>query len=302
MAQQTPVQVWALPFTAEGTIALCANAKIVEATSTMVDWQPYAAVGNSGPRVALTHFQAVYAFGTRFIIGPAAADTLAAANRNLLRTKFSDGFWTTVFTEYTEKGLPEVLEAEGATEIKQLHEAITNLEIDPTQLHITAASWDHADPFDRPAVPERRAAQGRPRVPAVPALAGPAALDFINMTSLTSLQHPFEACPWRVIARLIGALGPCLSDAARRSPMSTVSVVAAALRAALSERYGTDSTSLFAINLKNFMDANLLPDFLRAVGCTEDELRTELIDTLIFARPNGAAYVLRSRLHLVQNR
>ena len=300
MAQQ-PVQIWMLRFDAEGRFALQSTAKIVEATP-MVDWQPTPPIQNSGALVSITHFQAVYCFGTRFAIGPDRADKLAANSRSLLSIRMAEGYWSQVFTEYTVKGLPEVLEEAAATSYEELQEALLALDLDPTQLLITANDWTYADPFDKPAIAARAARGNQPRILARPGVPGPQGLRFLHLARLQDLQCPGEAGPWRVIARLGGALGPCLTDDERRNPMSTVVVVADALRAALADRYGTSSDSLFAMNLKNFAEANALPYFVSALGTSEEELRTQMIDTLIFARADGAAYVLRSRLHLVQNR
>ena len=150
----------------------------------MVDWQPTPPIQNSGALVSITHFQAVYCFGTRFAIGPDRADKLAANSRSLLSIRMAEGYWSQVFTEYTVKGLPEVLEEAAATSYEELQEALLALDLDPTQLLITANDWTYADPFDKPAIAARAARGNQPRILARPGVP-------------RQVPKGFDSCTWQ---------------------------------------------------------------------------------------------------------
>ena len=185
-----------------------------------------------------------------------------------------------------------------------------NMKIDITDWQLGEASSAVAAIAAQPAV---RAGGGRRAQAAVPAIPGRAALiprlEFMNedFPPITNLEIPGDPSPWAVTSFLGGALGPCLTQAARNAPGSAARMTATALANGLAQFYSTVSSDPDSL-------AGELPDYLRTVmlalpapfrshGNSTGELRADLRDSIIYLQGReGRARVETMRVFLIAPR
>ena len=97
---------------------------------------------------------------------------------------------------------------------------------------------------------------------------------------------------------MVGSLGPCLTQAARRAETATVQLTSATLRLHLAATAPTDG--LLAVKIIPFLKAKLLPFQLRSWGVTEAELREDLEDGIEYKRSDqGKLAIEEKRIHLL---
>ena len=266
-------------------IFLTANSEVVSSTPCL-DWQPAPAGPGGAARVQLLTFQAVKAFLPRCKISRIAADLTAANAVNVLTVRLTDACWSRVLTELSAA---QVF-AETSNAIEELHSFLQDANIPtPANLDLVAGDWRHAEAFALPGGGGAAAAAAR-------ALLNP--IRFLSLIAAPSVEDPAAPLPLGLLGAIIGALGPCLTQAARRVETSTVQLTASTLRLHLAATAPTDG--LLAVKVAPFFKAKLLPYQLRGAGVSEVELREELEDGIEYKRSDqGKLAIEEKRIHLL---
>ena len=252
--------------TPECDIWLQANEAIVTATQQFIDWQPAPPDPAGAARVGLDTFKAIKAFAARCSISRNPVDLAAAAPRNVLVIRFEDAFWSRILTELKASGVF----ANTITELGGLLDAIEAATIvNPNNLEIVAADWRAAQAF--------AAGPGGNGAPAVAARAALAQVRFFSLLPVTRLEDPAATCPFLPVCTMVGILGPCLTQLARQSEVSSVRLVADGFRA-LQPAAPPPSDGALAMRAAAFIPNQRLPFPLQAIGVGELELREEYED------------------------
>ena len=271
--------------TADCPIYLAANSDVVLSTPSL-DWQPAPAGPGGGARVQLKSFQAVKAFLPRCKTARTAADQAAALAVNALTFRLTDACWSRILTELTAAQIF----AKTAHSIDELHDAIRDATIPtPANLDLIAGDWRNSEAFALPAGAGAAAVAARARLNPI---------RFLSLLSVPTVEEPTAPFPFGLLCSIVGALGPCLTQAARRVETSTVQLTAATLRLHLAATAPTDG--LLAIKVVPFFKSKLLPFQLRCIGVTEIELREELEDGIEYKRSDqGKLAIEEKRVHLL---
>ena len=266
-------------------IYLAANSEVVSSTPCL-EWQPAPAGPGGIAQVQLKTFQAVKAFLPRCKLSRIAADMAAANAVNMLTVRLTDACWSRILTELRAA---QVF-ASTANSIDELHDHMKEATIPtPANLDLVAGDWSHAEAFALP---------GGAGGAAVAARALLAPLRFLSLLVVPAVEEPATPLPLGLLCTIVGALGPCLTQAARRVETSTVQLTAATLRLHLAPTASTDA--LLAVKVASFFRAKLLPFPLRCVGVTEVELREELEDGIEYKRSDqGKVAIEEKRVHLL---
>jgi hypothetical protein len=284
-------------------LSLPKDHRLVE-TTPMLGWEPETVAGGAAARMEIQHFSAVHAFASRCFTNPAVPDKLEASRRSILHLRFVQAFWVRILGELVDSKLTDALEDVNATTMDDYFEVYDSLQLNnPGHLAILAPDWDACDDFDTTAQ-AARGQRGRANYrAAVPAQPGPPILRFISLANVTLLEVPGDPAPWKVISRLSGAFGFCLTRDSRADEMSPLQIAAAPLEAAMRERYRGATEALLARNLKDFMLSCSLPGVLAARTANVDELNVQLLDAIAYQEGGSKALaVLASRMHLLEHR
>ncbi|KAL1525435.1 hypothetical protein AB1Y20_020293 [Prymnesium parvum] len=218
----------------------------------MLPWAQHASV-NGVAMVSLHHFQAVRAFGPYLRFSKQPSDMDFARNTSVLYFKLNSAAWERILAAHIKAGLLEAMAEAGATTVAEYVDVFNSLQFnDWSDLELHSTDFAPCEPFAQPAtagVPGRPAVyQGRgarrrlitAAVAAQPGSAGqpgPAALKFLELTKLSSMEHTGEAQAFWELSYLLGMLGQCFTRSSRDDELSSVRLVAAALLAALRSRY-----------------------------------------------------------------
>ena len=137
-----------------------------------------------------------------------------------------------------------------------------------------------------------------PQRAAVAARARLTPIRFLSLLSVVAVEEAAAPLPLGLLGAVVGALGPCLTQAARRIETATVQLTAATLRLHLAATAPTDG--LLAVKVVPFFKSKLLPFQLRSTGVTEVELREELEDGIEYKRSDqGKLAIEEKRIHLL---
>ena len=266
-------------------IFLAANSEAVSSTPGL-DWQPAPAGPGGAARVQLMTFQAVKAFLPRCKISRIPADLAAANAVNALTVRLTDACWSRILTELTSA---QVF-TRTANSIDELHDFLKEANIPtPANLDLVAGDWRNAEAFALPAGGAAAAVAAR-------ALLTP--IRFLTLLAVPSVEEPAAPLPLGLLCTIIGSLGPCLTQASRRTETSTVQLTTSTLRIHLAATAPTDG--LLAVKVAPFFRSKQLPFQLRGLGVTETELREELEDGIEYKRSDqGKLAIEEKRIHLL---
>ena len=267
MAAAVVVTSPAGPPTPECPIWLQANEPIVTDTQQFIDWQPAPADPAGAARVSIDTFQAVKAFVSRCKLSRTPVDMAAAAMINVLTIRFEDAFWSRLLTELKASGVfvNPITELGGLLDSIGAAATITN----PPNLEIVAADWRMAPAF--------AAGPGGAGAAAVATRAALAQVRFFSLLPVTRLEKATASCPFLPACTVVGILGPCLTQLARQSEISSVRLAADGFRA-LQPAAPLPTDGALAMRAASFLPSQRLPFPLQAVGVGESELREEYED------------------------
>ena len=271
----------------EGFIYLFANEPAVMSTP-FAGWEPAPAAPNGAARVQLSNASAFRSFIPKGNISRVPADLAAARGVGVISLKLSDAAWSRIFTELTASNLFAGQPYAGLPTFEEELRALTPA--NPVNLALVAADWRVGVAFAMPggqgaAAQATRAALERVR--------------FLNVLAPTALESAGTELPLLPLALLVGAMGHCLSAAARQDEMSSVQLVAEFMRA-----HGAPGASdgALASRSKKFVLDNRLPFELRAHEASEEECRAEIEDGFLFYNSaEGRRAVEGRRVNLLDN-
>lgn len=264
----------------------------VIALTPFLDWASSPNIGNV-PHKQMLHFQMIRAFGRRLKKVPPVLGPVPPVSVGSFMLAFNSAAWTRYLQELIDSGLAQSKPSDMTSLDKAIDSLVLtnpeNMKIDVTDWQLGEASSAAAAVAAQPAV---RAGGGRRAQAAVPAILGRAALnprlEFMSedFLPITNLEIPEDPSPWAAISFLVGALGPCLTQAARNAPGSAARMTATALANGLTQFYSTVSSDPDSL-------AGELPDYLRTVmlalpapfrshGNSMSELRADLRDSIIY--------------------
>ena len=271
--------------TSDCPIFLAANSGVVTATPCL-DWQPAPAGPGGAARVQLKTFQAVKAFLPRCKISRIAADLAAADAVDMLTVRLTDAGWSRILTELSSA---QVF-SKTADSVDELHSLLKEANIPtPANLDLVAGDWRNAEAFALP---------GGASAAAIAARALLTPIRFLSLISAPSVEDPASPLPLGLLSAIVGALGPCLTQAVRRVETSTVQLTASTLRVHLAATAPTDG--LLAVKVAPFFKSKLLPFQLRGFGVHESSLREEFEDGIEYKRSDqGKRAIEEKRIHLL---
>ena len=271
--------------TSDCPIFLAANSGVVTATPCL-DWQPAPAGPGGAARVQLKTFQAVKAFLPRCKISRIAADLAAADAVDMLTVRLTDAGWSRILTELSSA---QVF-SKTADSVDELHSLLKEANIPtPANLDLVAGDWRNAEAFALP---------GGASAAAIAARALLTPIRFLSLISAPSVEDPAAPLPLGLLSAIVGALGPCLTQAVRRIETSTVQLTASTLRVHLAATAPTDG--LLAVKVAPFFKSKLLPFQLRGFGVHESSLREEFEDGIEYKRSDqGKRAIEEKRIHLL---
>ena len=271
--------------TSDCPIFLAANSGVVTATPCL-DWQPAPAGPGGAARVQLKTFQAVKAFLPRCKISRIAADLAAADAVDVLTVRLTDAGWSRILTELSSA---QVF-SKTADSVDELHSLLKEANIPtPANLDLVAGDWRNAEAFALP---------GGASAAAIAARALLTPIRFLSLISAPSVEDPASPLPLGLLSAIVGALGPCLTQAVRRVETSTVQLTASTLRVHLAATAPTDG--LLAVKVAPFFKSKLLPFQLRGFGVHESSLREEFEDGIEYKRSDqGKRAIEEKRIHLL---
>ena len=260
---------------------------------------------------SLSTSQTVRAFGRRLSLTKTAPVPVIGP----LQLAFTGAAWTKYLRELVASGLLQA----SFTSIEDLDSTIDGLTIvTPANLTVVPADLDPGEDTTfiaaiagAPAVPGvgRRNTAGyvapRPAVAAVPGrpmLYG--FLNFLDATNLTLTDLELSGvAPWAGIVYLVGALGPCLTQAARNGA-GPARLTATALANGINKAFGValaDEVSL-AGETRGFLESlcTQLPVPFRCRSVETIELRTEFRDAIIYGQGREDRVRIETlRVHLI---
>lgn len=316
-------------------VFLASNDPIVLAFPCL-PWDQHAAAGGAPARASLPHFIFVRMFLPRNQVGTLPADILAARQVGPLTTVFTAAAWSQWLTELVASGLLADAPFHKRRDAERALDAIAIA--NPNQLFILAAHYAQAEPFDTlgvagvPAVPgvvgvrAAAARAGRPRVvavraraavpavPAVPGNPGPADLAYLDMATLERMCLRGSASPLAAFCKLVGALGPCSTQAIRADVRSTVRITGLTLRNQIAKAGGhalpfaagraNDAALAHALANSVLSAFDALSDVLALDLVTEIGLQEEIFDAFSFFQGTEAERdtVITRRLGFIDNR
>lgn len=209
---------------------------------------------------------------------------MAAAEASLPRLRLAEDAWSRVLIELVYSGL-----LHGALDsAPHLANTLLGLKIkNPASLVLTRDDWALGENFvvprgDTPAAKNTRKAL--------------APIKFLHAATLEQLELEEAAPdPWRIISKLSGALGACVTNKARLMPTSNIQVLGRKLWEYLSDSSSTPAS--VAITLREEMDILSLPPQLAAEAVSEHALMLELLDAIQFrASDAGRVRVIEKRI------
>ena len=195
-------------------IFLRANDVIVTSTPCL-EWQPAPAGPGGAARVQIGTYQAVKAFLPRCKISRAPADQAAARAVHPLMVRLTDAGWSRILTELRDAQTF----ANTANTLDQLHNNLKNAPLNnPANLDLLAGDWRASEVF---AIP------GGAGAAAIAAQASLRPIRFLTLLNVAAAEEAAAPFPLGLLGTMVGSLGPCLTQAARRvetvpgTPMST---------------------------------------------------------------------------------
>ena len=224
-----PTPCWCTlnPQSKDAPVFLPADNPLVEATACL-GWQPAQSHGGV-PCVSLGQFQMIRAFISRCSIPRGGGDEDAAADVNLLAVRFPAATWQRILTELEASGLVADFAAacvDHRPTPSTLELCLARLKVlNPGELLLHAADFSAAgEAFETAAVGGHGRGRGSGAV-GFPAVNGPPNLRFLGLLTVLDFEEQGTEAPLRLLARICGMLGPCLTQESRRDERSAVAIV-----------------------------------------------------------------------------
>jgi hypothetical protein len=288
------------PQSKDAPVFLPADSPLVEATACL-GWQPAQPHGGVSC-VSLGQFQMIRAFISRCSIPRGGGDEDAAADVNLLATRFPASTWSRILTELEASGLVADFTAACVDHRpipSTLERCLARLKVlNPEQLLLHAADFSAAgEAFETAAVLGHGRGRGRGAV-GIPSFSGPINLRFLGLLTPLDFEEQGAEAPLMLLSRICGMLGPCLTQASRQDERSTVAIIGETLRTQLLARGGGGEDGSLADAVPDYIRSISLPGLFAAGAAGVDDLRMEAKDMMAYHRSIlGRREVERSKIH-----
>lgn len=295
-------------------LVLQANEDLVAATP-FLPWTNAPAGGAGAPaRVMLSQFRAIRTFVRRCTLGHADGDHAAFQNASCMMFGLTDAFWGRLLTTLRDA---QLLHSGPFLTWPQFLHSYRQLDLSQSDMEVHQADLDIGESWETPAIPggpAHAAGRGRgrdrgappaPPVAPVPAVPGPADLEFLSMVTLDQSVTVLVTEPLGLWTDLICHLGPCSTRVSRLAPLAPVRTNALLMINALKMRLlgtatGETPHPLLAINVMDLMRDATLPLCLAPPSLSDSDLRSELRDGLRYIRSDSERKAVEvSRIHLV---
>jgi hypothetical protein len=123
---------------------------------------------------------------------------------------------------------------------------------------------------------------------------------FLTLTNVAALEDRDSPAPWHLISLLSGALGPCLTQAARHAEVSSLQTAAQLIRVN-NAAFGAGDSAL-ADRVKPFAASLDMPNSLLASGNSPEELKEDFQDRVQYnASDHGRKTVEAERFQLLRS-
>lgn len=254
---------------------------------SFVPWIKMPPVPDGIERVTLSHSQLFRLVGWKCTVGPTVADRAAADRVHVFNCRISADAWSRILSSLVDSKLLELpCHTYMAFEASLMALTVT----DPRALQLSAADWVLGDPFVVP-----------PAGNDADLVARMAYLRFLSLATLTLLEDraSFQT-PLKDFAYLVGALGPCLSQAAREDEVAPLHFSCQQLRDQVCTRATPDGQA--AIGLKRILPDLRLPPMLRPLSISHEELSSELLDSIQYTHAAQRAAVEQRRIQILGER
>ena len=177
----------------------------------------------------LMTFQAVIAFLPRCSISRRVVDQAAARAVNVLTMRLTDSAWSRILTEL----LTAQVFTQPANSLNELHAFMRDAIFPaPARLEIVADDWHHAEAFAMPTGTDAAAVAARQQLEPI---------QFLSLVNALDVEEPMALLPLSLFSTIVAFVGPCLTQAARRTGASSVQLAASILRVHLASTACTDA-------------------------------------------------------------
>ena len=271
--------------TADCPICFDANSPVVSATP-FLDWQLAPAGPGGQARMQLMTFQAVIAFLPRCSISRRVVDQAAARAVNVLTMRLTDSAWSRILTEL----LTAQVFTQPANSLNELHAFMRDAIFPaPARLEIVADDWHHAEAFAMPTGTDAAAVAARQQLEPI---------QFLSLVNALDVEEPMALLPLSLFSTIVAFVGPCLTQAARRTGASSVQLAASILRVHLASTACTDAQ--LAAKVAPFVKQRMLPHQIHNLGASEGERREDLEDGIEYhSSSQGRQSIEEKRIQLL---
>ena len=234
----------------------------------------------------LMTFQAAIAFFPRCSISRRAVDQAAARAVNVLTMRLTDSAWSRILTEL----LNAQVFTHPANSLDELHAFMRDaILLAPARLEIVADDWHHAEAFAMPTGTDVAAVMARQKLEPI---------RFLSLVSALDVEEPMALLPLSLFSTIVAFVGPCLTQAARRTGGSSVQLAASILRVHLAGTACTDAQ--LAARVAPFVKQKMLPPQIRNLGASEGERREDLEDGIEYhGSSQGRQSIEEKRIQLL---
>lgn len=261
-SQETPIQ-------ADGAIWVDAASQLVTRTP-FLGWKSVPSFrGQTASDAVLTSAQAVALFLPRCFVEDTPPSKTAADDAHPLNFRLSATAWSRIISVYIDSDLLR----EQFDDLPSFRKAMAKLTLArPGDLAITHADWKLGEAF---VVPGGDVADAREAM---------AAIKFLSMVSINRLENQnHTSTPFGFVSALIGALGPCLTNASRLDETSALHFVTHRLKQSAGPAMRDGA---MAFHLPEVISTASLPEALQPHSAGGSELMSEFVDALLYV---GAA-------------
>lgn len=266
-SQDTPVQ-------ADGAIWIDAAHALVKHTACL-GWKTVPSIqGNTASDAVLTSGQAVSSFLSRCFVEETPPSKTAADDAHPLNFRLSATAWSRILSAYVDSGLLD----QPCPDLPSFRKVLSALVmVRPQDLAITHADWNLGEAFTIPTGNTPAEVEARESL---------SPLRFLSLASVTRLENPVQASPrFSLLVQLIGALGPCLTNAVLQDETAPIHFVVHCLKRSAGPNMRDGA---MAFHLPEVISSASLPESLQPHVAKPTDLMGEFTDALLYMSSTAA--------------
>lgn len=275
------VESQSTPILADGAIWTDAAHPLVAHTACL-GWKTIPSVlGQTASDAQLTSAQAVSSFLSRCFVEDTPQSKAAAARAHILNFRLSATAWSRILSVYLDSGIL----TQSCADLPSFRKVVSSIVFTrPQDLALLHTDWNLGEDFVIPTGNANAEVEEREIL---------SPLRFFSLASVVRLEveaHPTSRL--NVLTSLVGAAGPCLTQASRIDETASLHFVSHHIR----KTVGTamrDGAIVFS--LPNTIGAAVLPDILQPLVATSVDLMNELIDALAYTTSTSQREVIEEK-------